>query len=145
MQSYRPIGLVDPFGSSLYSYFTEGKLKSEGNSISEGIGQGRITKNLKGLSVDTSFRVSDHDALNLIYDLLYEEGLSVGISAGINMAGALKLAQTLDKGSTVVTILCDHGMRYQSKIFNHEFLIGKGLPVPFWMKSSSLTMPNVTI
>ena len=139
------IGLVDPFGSALHNYFTEGELKSEGNSISEGIGQGRITNNLKGLSVDTSFRVSDHDALNLVYDLLYEEGLSVGISAGINMAGAFKLAQTLDKGSTVVTILCDHGMRYQSKIFNREFLIGKGLPVPFWMKGSPVAMPNVTL
>ena len=139
------IALVDPFGSALHKYFTEGELKSEGNSISEGIGQGRITKNLKGLSVDASFRVSDHDALTLIYDLLYEEGLSVGISAGINMAGAFKLAQTLEKGSTIVTILCDHGMRYQSKIFNYDFLIDNDLPLPFWMKPSSLTIPNVNI
>jgi cysteine synthase A len=139
------IAIVDPFGSALYNYFTEGELKSEGNSISEGIGQGRITENLRCLSVDASFRVSDHDALNLIYDLFYEEGISVGISAGINMAGAFKLAQTLDKGSTVVTILCDHGMRYQSKIFNREFLIEKGLPLPFWMKNPSEAMPDVTL
>ena len=139
------IALVDPFGSALYNYFMEGELKSEGNSISEGIGQGRITENLKGLYVDASFRVSDHDALNSIYDLFYEEGLSVGISAGINMVGAFKLAQTLDKGSTIVTILCDHGMRYQSKIFNREFLIEMGLPLPFWMKNSSEAMPDVTL
>jgi cysteine synthase A len=139
------IGLVDPFGSALHKYFTEGELLSEGSSISEGIGQGRITENLRDLSVDVSFRVSDHAALNLIYDLLYEEGLSVGISAGINMAGALEMAKTLKKGSTVVTILCDHGMRYQSKIFNHDFLTDMGLPVPFWMNGSTMIMPDVSL
>ena len=141
-------GKVDAF---ICSVGTGGTLSgvSEGlralQPISEGIGQGRITENLKGLYVDASFRVSDHDALNSIYDLFYEEGLSVGISAGINMVGAFKLAQTLDKGSTIVTILCDHGMRYQSKIFNREFLIEMGLPLPFWMKNSSEAMPDVTL
>ena len=137
------IALVDPFGSALHNYYTGGQLKSEGNSISEGIGQSRITNNLKDLAVDASFRVSDHEALTLIYDLLYEEGISVGISAGVNMAGALKLAQTLDKGSTIVTILCDHGMRYQSKLFNYEFLKERQLPIPRWMEESDSKFPNV--
>ena len=118
-------------------------MKSEGNSISEGIGQSRITTNLEGLEVDSSFCVSDHEALTLIYDLLYKEGISVGISAGINMAGALKLAKTLEKGSTIVTILCDHGMRYQSKLFNYKFLKERQLPIPNWMKKSDLKLPDV--
>ena len=139
------VSLVDPFGSALHSYFTSGKLQSEGDSISEGIGQGRITKNLEGVCVDDSFQVSDHEALAAIYDLLYEEGISVGISAGINMVGALKLAQTLNKGSTVVTILCDHGMRYQSKIFNFEFLQERGLPLPPWMHSSKFVVPDARL
>lgn len=137
------IALADPFGSSLYNYFTSGKLVSEGNSISEGIGQGRITKNLEGLVVDSSFQVSDPEALSLIHDLLSSEGLSVGISAGINMAGALKFAKTLNKGSTIVTILCDHGMRYQSKIFNYEFLKEMELPIPSWIRNVDIELPNV--
>ena len=137
------IALVDPFGSALYNYFTEGELRSEGSSISEGIGQGRITRNLQGLAVDASFRASDDEALNSIYDLLYNEGVSVGLSSGINMVGAFKLAQTLDKGSTIVTILCDHGMRYQSKIFNYEFLKKSALPIPPWMKNNEINIPNV--
>ncbi len=137
------IALVDPFGSALHNFFTRGQLKSEGNSISEGIGQSRITNNLKDLVVDGSFCVSDHEALTLIYDLLYEEGICVGISAGINMAGALKLAKTLDKGSTIVTILCDHGMRYQSKLFNYQFLKERQLPIPKWMEKSDLKLPDV--
>ncbi len=137
------IALADPFGSSLYNYFTSGKLVSEGNSISEGIGQGRITKNLEGLVVDSSFQVSDPEALSLIHDLLSSEGLSVGISAGINMAGALKFAKTFNKGSTIVTILCDHGMRYQSKIFNYEFLKEMELPIPSWIRNVDIELPNV--
>ena len=137
------IALVDPFGSALYNYYTGGQLKSEGNSISEGIGQSRITNNLKDLEVDDSFRVSDYEALNSIYDLLDKEGISVGISAGVNMAGALKLAQTLDKGSTIVTILCDHGMRYQTKLFNYEFLKERQLPIPRWLESSDVKLPDV--
>ena len=118
-------------------------MRSEGNSISEGIGQGRITKNLQDLVVDACFRASDHEALNDIYDLLQNEGISVGISAGINMVGAFKLAQTLDKGSTIVTILCDHGMRYQSKLFNYAFLKKRGLPIPPWMRNTNMIIPNV--
>ncbi len=137
------IALVDPFGSAMHSYYSAGQLKSEGNSISEGIGQSRITNNLVGLEVNDSFRVSDYEALTLIYDLLYKEGISVGISAGINMAGALKLARTLEKGSTVVTILCDHGMRYQSKLFNYNFLKEQQLPIPDWMKKSDAKLPDV--
>ena len=137
------IALVDPFGSALYNYYTDGQLKSEGNSISEGIGQSRITNNLKDLEVDDSFRVSDYEALDSIYDLLDKEGISVGISAGVNMAGALKLAQTLDKGSTIVTILCDHGMRYQTKLFNYEFLKERQLPIPRWLESSDVKLPDV--
>ncbi len=137
------IALVDPFGSALYHYYKNGELQSEGASISEGIGQSRITNNLKGLAVDAVFRASDHEALDLIYDLLYEEGISVGISAGVNMVGALKLSKTLEKGSTIVTILCDHGMRYQSKLFNYEFLKEKGLPMPYWMRHPILKLPNV--
>ena len=137
------IALVDPLGSALHNYFTSGQLESEGSSISEGIGQSRITDNLKGLVVDDSFCVSDHEALTLIYDLLYQEGISVGISAGVNMAGALKLAQTLDKGSTIVTILCDHGMRYQTKLFNYEFLKERKLPIPRWMDKSDFEFPNL--
>ncbi len=143
LKSDMKIAIVDPFGSALHNYFTTGQLKSEGNSISEGIGQSRITNNLKNLAVDGSFCVSDHEALTLIYDLLYEEGISVGISAGVNMAGALKLAKTMDKGSIIVTILCDHGMRYQSKLFNYQFLKERKLPIPKWMKKSDLKLPDV--
>ena len=143
MKSNVKIALVDPYGSALFSYYNTGKLQSEGTSISEGIGQGRITNNLKNLCVDAAFRASDYEALNLIYDLLYEEGISVGISAGVNMAGALKFAKTLKKGSTIVTILCDHGMRYQSKLFNYKFLKEKNLPIPFWMHDTHFTLPDV--
>jgi cysteine synthase A len=139
------IGLADPYGSALHSYFSEGKLESNGNSISEGIGQGRITKNLEGLSVDFSYRISDHDALKTIYELLYEEGICVGISAGVNMAGAVEMAKSLGRGSTIVTILCDHGMRYQSKLFNYDFLNQRKLPIPPWMKDTKLPVPDVMI
>ena len=137
------IAIVDPFGSALYNYYTDGELHAEGTSISEGIGQGRITNNMKDLVVDSAFQASDGEALDLIFDLLYEEGISVGISAGINMAGALKFSQCLSKGSTIVTVLCDHGMRYQSKLFNYNFLKERELPIPFWMQDTTLALPNL--
>ena len=127
------IGLADPHGAALYSWYKDGELKSEGTSISEGIGQGRVTGNLEGLSIDYPFRVSDEEMLEVLYDLVMHEGLCLGGSAGINIAGAVKLARELGPGHTIVTVLCDHGSRYQSKLFNPVFLKEKGLPTPPWM------------
>ncbi len=127
------IGLVDPFGASLYDYYTHGELKAQGGSITEGIGQGRITANLEGLRVDHAYQATDEEALNILFDLIEEEGLCLGGSAGINIAGAIKLAHTLGPGKTIVTVLCDGGSRYQSKLFNPVFLREKGLPTPPWM------------
>ena len=127
------IGLADPMGSALFNYFTSGKLKSEGNSISEGIGQGRITKNLEDVKIDECFQITDQEALPIIYNLLQDEGLCMGGSTGINIAGAIKMAEKLGPGHTIVTILCDWGHRYQSKIFNPSFLREKGLPIPHWL------------
>ncbi len=127
------IGIADPHGAALYSYFTTGTLKSEGSSITEGIGQGRITKNLEGLAVDHAFRISDADAVQIVFDLLIEEGLFLGASSGINVAGAIELAKTLGPGHTIVTILCDGGARYASKLFDPAFLRSKNLPVPAWL------------
>jgi cysteine synthase A len=127
------IGLADPHGAALYSWYKDGELKSEGNSISEGIGQGRVTANLEGLTIDHPFRVSDEEMLEVLYDLVMHEGLCLGGSAGINIAGAVKLAKELGPGHTIVTVLCDHGSRYQSKLFNPDFLKEKGLPTPPWM------------
>ncbi len=127
------IGLADPMGAALYSYYTTGELKAEGESISEGIGQGRITRNLEGAPVDLPFQISDAEALPIIFDLLKDEGLCVGGSSGINVAGAIRVARELGPGHTIVTVLCDYGTRYQSKLFNPEFLRGKGLPVPEWL------------
>ncbi len=127
------IGLADPHGAALYSWYKDGELKSEGNSISEGIGQGRVTGNLEGLTIDHPFRVSDEEMLEVLYDLVMHEGLCLGGSAGINIAGAVKLAKELGPGHTIVTVLCDHGSRYQSKLFNPVFLKEKGLPPPPWM------------
>jgi cysteine synthase A len=127
------IALADPHGAALHSYYTTGILKSEGSSITEGIGQGRITRNLEGLSVDHSFRVADDEAVRIVFDLLAEEGLFVGASSGINVAGAMALARELGPGHTIVTILCDGGARYASKLFNPEFLRARGLPVPAWL------------
>jgi len=127
------IGLADPYGASLYSWYKDGELKAEGNSISEGIGQGRVTANLEDLVIDYPFRVDDTEMLEVIFDLVQHEGLCMGGSTGINVAGAIKLAKELGPGHTIVTILCDHGSRYQSKLFNREFLAEKGLPVPPWM------------
>ena len=127
------IGLADPYGASLYSWYKDGELKAEGTSISEGIGQGRVTANLEDLAVDFPFRVTDEEMLEVLYDLVQHEGLCLGGSSGINIAGAVKLAKELGPGHTIVTILCDHGSRYQSKLFNPAFLAEKGLPTPPWM------------
>lgn len=127
------IGLADPHGAALYAYYTTGELKAEGGSISEGIGQGRITANLEGLKVDRAYRIDDEEMLGVIYDLVEHEGLVMGGSTGINVAGAIRLAKDLGPGHTIVTILCDQGARYQSKIFNKAFLTEKGLPVPNWL------------
>ena len=127
------IALSDPFGSGLYNYYQNGEMKAEGNSITEGIGQGRITKNLENCPLDLSFRISDNDALTIIFDLLKDEGLFLGGSSGINVAGAIQLAKELGSGHTIVTILCDSGQRYQSKIWNPEFLKSKDLVVPNWL------------
>ncbi len=127
------IGLADPYGAALYAWYKDGELKSEGTSISEGIGQGRVTANLEDLTVDFPFRVTDQEMLEVLYDLVQHEGLCLGGSSGINIAGAIKLARELGPGHTIVTVLCDHGSRYQSKLFNPEFLKEKGLPTPPWM------------
>lgn len=127
------IGLADPEGAALYEYYTSGTLKAEGSSITEGIGQGRITGNLEGLTVDHAYQISDKDSLPYIFDLLEKEGLCLGGSSAINIAGAVALAKDLGPGHTIVTVLCDYGNRYQSKLFNPDFLEEKGLPVPKWL------------
>ena len=127
------IGLADPMGAALYSYYTTGELKAEGSSITEGIGQGRITKNLEELTVDRPYRIPDEEGIPIVFELLEHEGLCLGGSSGINVAGAIRLAKDLGPGHTVVTILCDYGTRYQSKLFNPDFLREKGLPVPDWL------------
>ncbi|MCV6598788.1 MAG: cysteine synthase A [Mangrovicoccus sp.] len=137
------IGLADPGGSALYGLYAEGALKAEGDSITEGIGQGRVTANLDGLTPDKAYRISDDEALPLIFDLLKDEGLVLGGSSGINVAGAVRLAKDLGPGHTIVTILCDYGTRYQSKIFNPEFLRAKNLPCPDWLASEPREIPTV--
>ena len=127
------IGLADPMGAALYNYYKNGELKAEGSSITEGIGQGRITANLEGAPVDHPFQIPDEEALPVIFDLLQEEGLCLGGSSGINVAGAIRLAKEMGPGHTIVTILCDYGTRYQSKLFNPAFLKEKGLPTPAWL------------
>ena len=127
------IALADPCGSAIYNYYEHGELKAEGNSITEGIGNGRITKNLEGAPVDEWFQIPDSEALPLVFDLVQHEGLVLGGSTGINVAGALRLARKMGPGHTIVTILCDYGNRYQSKLFNPVFLREKGLPVPSWL------------
>ena len=127
------IGLADPYGASLFSYYTTGELKSEGTSITEGIGQGRITANIEGLKVDHAWRVSDEEALLAMFDLAEHEGLVLGGSSGINVAGAMRMARELGPGKTIVTVLCDYGARYQSKLYNPAFLSERGLPVPSWL------------
>jgi cysteine synthase A len=129
------IGLADPEGANLYSYYTTGELKGHGNSITEGIGQGRITANIEDLEVDHAYRIPDSEALPYVFDLLEHEGLCMGGSTGINIAGAVRLARDLGPGKTIVTVLCDYGNRYQSKLFNPDFLRSKGLPVPHWLEA----------
>lgn len=128
------IGLADPHGAALYSYYTDGELKAEGGSISEGIGQGRITANLEGFKPDFAFRLGDEEAIKIVHDLVLNEGLCMGGSTGINIAGAKALARELGPGHNIVTILCDYGNRYQSRVYNPAFLREKGLPVPHWLE-----------
>ena len=127
------IGLADPMGAALYSYYTTGELKSEGSSITEGIGQGRITKNIEDAVVDKAYLIPDEEAVTVIFDLLEHEGFCFGGSTGINVAGAIRLANEMGPGHTIVTVLCDAGSRYQSKLFNPAFLREQGLPVPSWL------------
>ncbi|TAX71669.1 cysteine synthase A [Rhizobium leguminosarum] len=136
------IGIADPDGAALYEFYQNGALKSEGSSITEGIGQGRITANLEGFTPDYAYRIPDAEALPYLFDLVENEGLCLGGSTAINIAGAVNLARDLGPGHTVVTILCDYGNRYQSKLFNPDFLTSKGLPVPGWMaKSPDIRVP----
>ncbi|HEX4533679.1 MAG TPA: cysteine synthase A, partial [Rhizomicrobium sp.] len=131
------IAAADPEGSAIYSWIKDGELKSEGSSITEGIGQGRVTANLEGAPIDDAFRIPDSEALPILFDLLEHEGLCMGGSTGINVAGAIRLARDLGPGHTIVTVLCDYGTRYQSKLFNPEFLRQKGLPVPNWLNDKN--------
>jgi cysteine synthase len=127
------IGLADPMGAALYSFYTTGEFASSGDSITEGIGQGRVTGNLEGFEPDFAYQIPDAEALPILFDLVGQEGLCLGGSSGINIAGAIRMAKEMGPGHTIVTILCDYGNRYQSKLFNPEFLRGKGLPVPDWI------------
>ena len=137
------IGLADPEGAALYSFYTTGVMESPGSSITEGIGQGRITANLEGFTPDLAYRIPDAEALPVVFDLLAQEGLCLGGSSGINVAGAIRMARDLGPGHTIVTILCDYGTRYQSKLFNPEFLHAKGLPVPAWLEQGHSAIPSV--
>ena len=138
------IALADPMGAALYNYYTEGELRSEGGSITEGIGQGRITANLEGFTPDMAYQIPDDEALPLIFDLLEHEGLCLGGSSGINMAGAIRMAREMGPGHRIVTVLCDYGNRYQSKLFNPDFLKEKGLPLPrFLTDSGERPLPDV--
>jgi cysteine synthase A len=137
------IGIADPDGASLFHYFAHGELKAEGGSIAEGIGQVRITKNLEGLDVDYAYNVSDAEGIPIVFDLLQDEGLCMGLSTGINVAGAIRMAKDMGPGHTIVTILCDYGSRYQSKLFNPAFLKEKGLPIPTWLDNKRTDIPTV--
>jgi cysteine synthase A len=137
------IGLADPMGAALYNYYAHGELKAEGSSITEGIGQGRITANLEGLAVDMPYQIPDPEALEVTFRLLSEEGLCLGASSGVNVAGAMRMARDLGPGHTIVTILCDYGNRYQSKLYNPAFLQERGLPVPDWLLDSADDLPTV--
>jgi cysteine synthase A len=127
------IGLADPGGAKLYDWYTKGELSTEGSSVMEGIGQGRVTANLEGVEVDEAFRIPDEEAIEILFKLTEEEGMCLGGSAGINIAGAVRLAKKMGPGHTIVTVLCDYGTRYQSKLYNPAWLKEKGLPVPGWM------------
>ena len=136
------IAIADPMGAALYSYYTTGELKSEGSSITEGIGQGRITANLEGAPVDKAYQIHDEEAVKIVFDLLEHEGICLGGSSGINIAGAMHLAKDLGPGHTIVTVLCDYGTRYQSKLFNPQFMREKGLPVPEWLEhKTNISVP----
>ena len=139
------IGLADPMGAALHSFYTTGNLASEGSSISEGIGQGRVTANIDGFSPDHSYQITDEEALPIVFDLLANEGLCLGGSSGVNIAGAVELARDLGPGHTIVTILCDYGTRYQSKLYNPDFLKSKGLPVPDWLERGPQAIPGVFV
>ena len=136
------IAIADPFGAALYSYYSTGELASTGSSISEGIGQGRITANLEGLTVDHAFQIPDEEGVRIVFNLLEHEGLCVGLSSGINVAGAIRLGRALGPGHTIVTILADYGTRYQSRLFNPDFLREKGLPVPGWLERPVAARPD---
>ena len=137
------IGLADPEGAALHAFYTTGKLESPGSSITEGIGQGRITANLEGFRPDFSYRVPDAEALPLVFEMLEGEGICLGGSSGINIAGAIRMAREMGPGHTIVTVLCDYGNRYQSKLFNPAFLKEKGLPVPGWLDRAPSGIPTV--
>jgi cysteine synthase A len=146
LKSFSPavrIGLADPMGAALHSWFTTGELKAEGSSITEGIGQGRITRNVEGAPIDMSFQIPDEEAIPLVFELLEHEGLCLGGSSGINVAGAIRLARAMGPGHTIVTILADYGTRYQSKLFNPDFLRSKGLPVPDWLTRDGAGLKDV--
>jgi cysteine synthase len=136
------IALADPPGAAMHSFFTTGELKAEGSSITEGIGQARITRNIEGLRVDFSWQIPDLETVQTVFDLVADEGLVLGSSSGINVAGAVRLARQLGPGHTIVTILCDSGTRYASRLFNADFLRGKGLPVPPWLAASRPALPE---
>ena len=139
------IGLADPMGAALYNYYKHGTLKSEGSSITEGIGQGRITANLEGAEIDAAYQIPDAEALPVVFNLLREEGLCLGGSSGINVAGAIRLARDMGPGHTIVTVLADYGTRYQSRLFNPTFLREKGLPVPEWLEAHEPLAPPVFV
>jgi cysteine synthase len=138
------IALADPPGAALFSYYTTGVLKAEGSSITEGIGQGRITKNLEDFTPDEAYLIQDQESVAITHRLLEVEGICVGASTGVNIAGAIRLAKSLGPGHTIVTILCDHGLRYQSKLFNPSFLASKNLPVPSWLEAHA-QLPEVFV
>jgi cysteine synthase A len=137
------VAIADVPGAALYSYYTTGELKSEGSSITEGIGQGRITANLEGLKVDEAFFIPDSESLEVAFGLLQDEGLSLGLSSGVNVAGAIRLARKLGPGKTIITILCDPGSRYQSRLYNPEFLRSKGLTPPEWLEQPQRIEPDL--
>jgi cysteine synthase A len=139
LRSFKPsiqIGIADPMGAALYHYYKHGELKSEGSSITEGIGQGRVTANLEGFKPDTAFQITDAEAIPYCFELLRNEGLCLGTSSAVNVAGARRLAQEMGRGKIIVTILCDYGTRYASRLYNPEFLRSKGLPVPQWLENT---------
>lgn len=138
------IALADPLGAALYSFYTTGKLVSSGSSITEGIGQGRVTQNLDGAPIDMAYQIPDEEALPIVFDLVVQEGLLLGGSSGINIAGAIRLARDLGPGHTIVTLLCDSGARYASKLFNPDFLRAKRLPVPDWLERKA-SVPGVFV